>query len=165
MDDHFLTLARYNAWANARLYRACLDLSETDYRAPRGAFFGSIHGTLNHILVADRIWMARLEGGDAGISALDTILHDDRAALWEARQAHDSAIVAFVEAMPPARLTETLAYRTTIGTAQQTPMPLVLGHMFNHQTHHRGQVHGLLSQVPVDPPPLDLLYFTRGVPA
>ena len=165
MRDYFLTLARYNAWANTRLYRACLALSEADYRAPRGAFFGSIHGTLNHILVGDRIWMARFNGGDAGIKRLDTILHDDRDALWQARQAEDAGIVAFVEAMAPARLEEILDYRTTIGTSLSTPLSLVLGHMFNHETHHRGQVHGLLSQVPVDPPPLDLLYFTRGEPA
>lgn len=165
MHDYFRTLARYNAWANARLYKACLALNEADYRAPRGAFFGSIHGTLNHILVADRIWMMRLRGGDAGIKRLDTILHDDRDALWQARQAEDAGIVAFVEAMDPTRLEEILDYRTTIGTHVRTPMPLVLGHMFNHETHHRGQAHGLLSQVPVDPPPLDLLYFTRGEPA
>lgn len=165
MHDYFLTLARYNQWANARLHKACLALDEAAYKAPRGAFFGSIHGTLNHILVADRIWMARLTGGDAGIPSLDTILHDDRQALWAARQAEDAGIIAFVEALAPARLEEILDYRTTIGTVMHTPIPLVLGHMFNHQTHHRGQVHGLLSQVPTDPPPLDLLYFTRGEPA
>ena len=165
MRDYFLTLARHNAWANTRLFKACLALTEADYRAQRGAFFGSIHGTLNHLLVADRTWMARLTGGDAGIDRLDTILYDDRQALWAARQAQDAAAIAFVEALAPIRLGEILEYRTFRGTPQRTPIPLVVGHMFNHATHHRGQVHGLLSQVPTDPPPLDLLYFTRGEPA
>ncbi|MBE0529307.1 MAG: damage-inducible protein DinB [Rhodospirillales bacterium] len=165
MHAYFATLAHYNAWANSRLFKACLALTETDYRAQCGAFFGSIHGTLNHILVADRTWMARLAGGDAGIPRLDTILHDDREALWQARRAEDAAIIAFIESLAPARLNDVLKYRTLREEPQQTPLPLVLGHLFNHATHHRGQVHGLLSQVPVDPPPLDLLYFSRGEPA
>ena len=165
MHAYFATLARYSAWANSRLFKACLALTEPDYRAQRGAFFGSIHGTLNHILVADRTWMARLAGGDAGIPRLDTILHDDREALWQTRRAEDAAIIAYIESLAPARLNDVLKYRTLRGEPQQTPMPMVLGHLFNHAAHHRGQVHGLLSQVPVDPPPLDLLYCIRGEPA
>jgi uncharacterized damage-inducible protein DinB len=102
MHDYFRTLARYNALGQHRLYKACLKLSEADYRAPRGAFFGSIHGTLNHILVADRIWLARLGGGEAGIARLAPSPRRPRDPV-EARQAQDAALIAAVEDLAPAR--------------------------------------------------------------
>ncbi|MCG8510400.1 MAG: DinB family protein [Rhodospirillales bacterium] len=161
MKDHLRTLAAYGAWANERLYGAIAGLSDDDYRADRGAFFGSIHGTLNHILVADRLWMGRLVDDMPDIPTLDTILHDHFTDLRAARRAEDKRIADFVGSLPPARLDDVLSYRTMAGDANRTPIGLVLTHMFNHATHHRGQVHGLLSQVPADPPPLDLIYFLR----
>ncbi|MCP5370243.1 MAG: damage-inducible protein DinB [Hyphomicrobiales bacterium] len=160
-DGRFAVLARYNAWANRRLYAACADLSEADYMAPRQAFFGSLHGTLNHILVGDRLWLGRLVGDVPAIPALDTVLYDGFAALRAAREAQDAAAVAFVDGLSPADLEAVLTYRTMAGEPQRTPVHWVLTHMFNHATHHRGQAHDLLSQVPADPPPLDLIYFLR----
>lgn len=161
MRDYFTTLAGHNRWANRRLFEACAALSDADYRAERGAFFGSLHGTLNHILVADRLWMGRLTDEDPGIPTLDTILHDDLAALKTAREQEDIRIVEFVTGMPDERFRVPLRYRTIKGERCETPTHMVLAHMFNHATHHRGQAHGLLSQVPADPPPLDLIYFLR----
>ena len=154
-------MARYNAWANDRLYTACAALPEAEYMKARGAFFGSIHGTLNHILLGDKAWMGRLEGVAASFDGLDQILHDDFAGLSDARTTEDRHIATFTERLRPAHLEDIVTYRNHAGEAQETPVRWILTHMLNHATHHRGQVHGMLSQVPVDPPPLDLIYFMR----
>ncbi len=159
--DYFRTFARYNRWANTRLYDACAQLSDADYRRDRKAFFGSIHGTLNHLLAGDRIWLGRFEGVDHGVKRLDEILFDDFAALRRAREAEDARILAFVESCDAGRLASTLHFKSMDGTPSSLPMEPLLGHLFNHQTHHRGQVHAMLTQVPVPAPPLDLLYYLR----
>ena len=159
--DHFRTFAAYNRWANARLYDACAALPDAEYRRPRGAFFASIHGTLNHILVADRIWMGRIEGADSGIASLDTILHDDLAALRVAREEEDARIAGMVDGLDAARLAGDLHYANLAGTPQTTPLGQVLAHVFNHQTHHRGQAHDLLHQAAGGAPELDLIYYLR----
>lgn len=161
MNRYFVTLARYNEWANWRLYDAAGRLSEAEYMQPRPSFFGSIHATLNHILVADRIWLARIEEKPNPPYRLDQILYGDLVALRVAREAEDARIVNLVSGIEETRLDQVLAYANTKGEKQHTPLRLVLGHFFNHQTHHRGQVHGLLSHAGVEPPPLDLIYFLR----
>jgi uncharacterized damage-inducible protein DinB len=158
---YFNRLARYNAWANRRLYDACAQLSVADYRAKRPSFFGSIHATLNHILVGDRVWLSRFEGRSSGIKSLDEILHDDLAALRAAREAEDAHILAYVGTLDGDLERRTLRYRNMAGEPQETPLGWTLAHVFNHQTHHRGQVHALLSSTPVAPPSLDLIYFLR----
>jgi uncharacterized damage-inducible protein DinB len=158
------TLARYNRWANRRLYEACGALDDDAYRADRGAFFGSIHRTLNHILVGDRAWLGRLEGIDRGIRSLDQILFDDLPSLTDARMEEDARIIAIVDGLDAASLEQPLVYRTIAGEIQETPIGLVVIHMLNHATHHRGQVHCMLCQIPTDPPPLDLIYFLREAP-
>ena len=159
--DHARRLARYNAWANRRLYAACALIPESVYYQDQGAYFGSLHGTLNHILVGDRVWMGRLTGTDPRIKALDQILHPDFMGLRAAREDTDRAIIAHVADLTSGTLRRMVRYRTMAAAAQADPVGLILGHMFNHATHHRGQAHGLLSQVPTDPPPLDLIYFVR----
>lgn len=156
---YFQRLARYNAWANRRLYEACGSLSYADYAAPRPSFFGSIQRTLNHILAADRIWLGRFEGVPSGVSALDELLYDAFAPLAAARRAEDDRILAFVARLDDATLDDDLHYRNMAGEEKRTPLRWALAHFFNHQTHHRGQVHCLLSATTVPPPPLDLLYF------
>jgi len=158
--SHPAVFARYNAWANRRLYDACAALPEAEYRAARPSFFGSIHATLNHILVGDRLWLGRIAGRPEQI-ALDAELHGDLAGLRAAREACDGRIVAAMDALDGAALDEVLEYRNSRGEPSRTPLVQVLWHLFNHQTHHRGQVHGLLSQTTVAPPPLDLIYFLR----
>ena len=125
----------------------------------RAAFFGSIHGALNHILVGDRVWLARLEHSPTSITALDERPY--LAALRAARIAEDAHIEAVVDEFDAAALLGDLHYRNMAGEDQSTPLAMVLAHMFNHQTHHRGQVHDMLSQTDVAPPPLDLIYFLR----
>lgn len=162
--EYFRQLARYNQWANRRLYAACGELSESEYLRPRESFFGSIHATLNHILVGDRLWLGRFAGHPArGIHALDQLLYGDFAGLRIAREAEDAQIVNFVDGLDLPTLNATLRYETMSAPRQQTatPMRSTLGHFFNHQTHHRGQVHGLVSQTAVAPPSLDLIYFIR----
>lgn len=161
--EYFRQLARYNQWANRRLYAACGELPESEYMRPRESFFGSIHATLNHILVADRLWLGRFTGHPAtGIHALDQILYGELVGLRVAREAEDAQIINFADALDLPTLNSTLRYVTmTKPQKSASPMRLTLGHFFNHQAHHRGQVHGLLSQTAVPPPPLDLLFFVR----
>jgi len=159
--DHFRTFARYNAWANDRLYAACARLPDAEFRAPRQAFFGSIMGTLNHILVGDRAWLSRLEGVPSGITRLDQTLFENLAELTQARAAEDERIRAMVDGLDAEALGRDVVYRTMAGVENRTPLVWVLSHLFNHQTHHRGQAHALLSQTTVAPPSLDLIYFLR----
>lgn len=163
--EYFRQLARYNQWANRRIYAACAELPESEYMRPRESFFGSIHATLNHILVADRLWLGRFTGHPAsGIHALDQILYGELAGLRVAREAEDAQIVNFVDALDLPTLNSTLRYETMQQprTRQSWPLRITLGHFFNHQTHHRGQAHGLVSQTAVAPPPLDLLAWVRA---
>lgn len=159
-DRYYSTFARYNAWANTRLYAACGKLPEGEYLKPRASFFGSIHATLNHLMVGDRIWLGRIEGRPEKL-ALNQILYGDFTALQVARVAEDDRLIRVVEGIDPARLDQPLDYLNIRGERLRTPLRIVLGHLFNHQTHHRGQVHGLLSQTPVPPPELDLIQFAR----
>jgi uncharacterized damage-inducible protein DinB len=162
MNSHYFhRFGRYNVWANRRLYEACAALSPADYRAQRSSFFGSIHATLNHILVGDRVWMGRLESVPSGIERLDQILYDEFADLKAARETEDGRILGFVNGLGDDAIAGTLRYRNMAGEAQETSLTWVLAHFFNHQTHHRGQVHGMLSGTPVAPPSLDLIYFLR----
>ena len=162
LKAHFLSLAKYNAWANRRLYDAATTLSDADYRRDRGAFFKSMHGTLNHLLVADRIWMRRFTGEGEAPDRLDAILFEELATLREAREAEDRRIIAYVEGLDEARLAGTIRYRR-VSTPEEFEQPLApaLAHFFNHQTHHRGQAHGILTGLIGKAPELDLLYFQR----
>ncbi len=154
--------ARYNRWANARLADACAELDEAAYKAPRETFFGSIHATLNHILVNDRIWVSRLEGRACAIKALDEELYGRLETLRAAQDADDARLIGLVDGLGDAGLTRLVRY-TTIDdfTDHADPAWLLLVNLFNHQTHHRGQVHDLLSQTAVAPPPLDLIFYAR----
>jgi uncharacterized damage-inducible protein DinB len=158
----FAMLAAYNEWVNRRLYDAVAALPDGDYRADRGAFFGSLHGTLNHLLLGDRIWLHRFTGEGDEPAALDAILYEDFPALRAAREAEDARIVAYVDRLGDAALSGTIRYRTTRSPAviEQYLAPL-LTHFFNHQTHHRGQAHCLLTALTGEAPSFDLLVFQR----
>jgi uncharacterized damage-inducible protein DinB len=160
-NRYFMTFGRYNQWANRQIYDAASQLSEAEYLKPRPSFFGSIHATMNHVLVGDRIWLARIEERPAPPYKLDQILYGDLVALRVAREAEDARIVNLVAALEERRLDQILAYKNTRGEQQHTQLRLVLGHFFNHQAHHRGQVHALLSHAGVAPPTLDLIYYLR----
>ena len=163
MKAHLQRMAAYNRWANARLYEAAGKLSPEAFAAPRTGFFPSLLKTLNHILVGDQVWMGRLDGTGSSITSLDQVLHTDFAGLKAARIAMDNRIVAYVDAVVPARLEEDLVYRTMAGDPMRKQVGQVLAHFFNHQTHHRGQAHDQLSQTGAAPPELDFVYFMREV--
>ena len=158
----FPILAAYNGWANRRLYEAASRLSDEQYRADRGAFFNSVHGTLNHLLVTDRIWMQRFTGEGEAPDRLDAILHKDLAGLRQAREAEDARIVAWVDGLSETALAGTFSYRR-VSTPERFTQPLApaLMHLSNHQTHHRGQVHAVLTGLGHEAPALDLLFFQR----
>lgn len=158
---HFATLARYNAWANARLYGACSGLGQGELARTRPSFFGSILATLNHGLLADRLWMARFQGASSpDIVSLDQILHPDFEGLSAARMAFDAHMIAYFDALS-GDLERDFTYRTMAGIETRSPLGWAITHMFNHATHHRGQVHGMLSATSAEPPALDLIYFLR----
>lgn len=162
MKPHFEMLAAYNAWVNDRLFGAVAKLSDADYRADRGAFFGSLHGTLNHLLVGDRIWMHRFTREGEEPTELDAILHDSFAELREARRAEDARIVAHIASLSDKDLAAVVRYRSTRNPTEieQYRIPLLF-HFFNHQTHHRGQAHCLLTGFMGEAPSFDLLVFQR----
>ena len=164
MHDDFAMFAAYNRWANERLYEAAAKLPEADYRADRGAFFGSLHGTLNHLLVTDRIWMHRFTGSGPAPTRLDEILHDDLASLGAARREEDERIIVWVESLSEGAIAGTITYKPISRPIDVTqPLASVLAHVFNHQTHHRGQAHALLTMAGGRDaaPSLDLAYFQR----
>ena len=159
---HFQMFGRYNAWANARLYDATARLDGEQYRADRGAFFKSVHGTLNHLLATDRIWMQRFTGTGTAPDRVDAILFETLDELRTAREAEDRRIVDFVDTLDDIRLAGSIRYRrvSTPEVFEQKLAP-ALAHWFNHQTHHRGQIHGLLTGLVGQAPELDLLFYQR----
>ncbi|WP_026612618.1 DinB family protein [Ensifer aridi] len=162
MLDHFRMFADYNRWANRRLYAAAAELSDAEFRENKGAFFGSLHGTLSHLLAADRIWMKRFTRGGDAPSRLDAILHEDLAALTAARAAEDERIIAWVGSLDEARLSAHFTYSplTMPGDITQKLGP-TLAHFFNHQTHHRGQAHATFTALGRPSLTLDLVFFLR----
>ena len=139
MPNVFQRLAAYNAWANARLYEAAIALPEDLYRADVGVFFKSLHGTLNQLLLIDRIWLTRFTGIGEQPKRLDEILFEDRLELARARLAEDARLTAVVDGYDEAALARPYTYRTTAGLPHEQPISDILLHLFNHQQHHRGQ--------------------------
>ena len=164
--ENFRQLADYNHWANRRIYAAALDMPEEQYRRVTGVFFGSLHGTLNHLLLTDRVWLKRLTGEGEHPKRLDAILFEDRNELTRARIAEDARLVRVIRGYSEADLAASLSYQTMSGAPQQQMLKDILLHLFNHQTHHRGHAHACCSIVTgKEPPSLDLLQFQRGAPA
>jgi uncharacterized damage-inducible protein DinB len=130
--SQYRTLARFNSWANERIYGCAAELPEPAYREDRGAFFGSVHNTLNHLLVLDRLWRGRLQGTDLGVRSLDQILHDDFEALRAERVLEDDRLIALVDGLSEDDLARALAYSSVDGSTYEVP-----------------------------PPPLDILFFTK----
>ncbi len=159
----FPTLAKFNPWVNAHLYDAAATLSDADYRHDCGAFFGSVHHTLNHILVVDRLWFGRAQGIKADVKTLDQILFDDFAALRAEREAEDQRIIDYVTQLSDDDLADVQSFHTMDGMPSQMPRGLMLMSVFNHQTHHRGQITAMLSSFGADYGDIDLPYYLRAV--
>lgn len=158
----FVLMARYNTLANTRLYNACADLNDAERRKDRGAFFGSIHQTLNHIMVGDLLWFGRLRDGETAALGLTDILYDEFETLRDARAALDAEMEVFAENLTPDAIAGDLAYRDSAGHAMTNPFATCMTQMFNHATHHRGQIHCMLTQAGhSDPPIFDVHYVLR----
>jgi uncharacterized damage-inducible protein DinB len=164
-EDHFRMLALYNRWANAQLYAAAAKLHEESLAQDRGAFFTSVFGVFNHLLVTDRIWLRRMHGNGPADYRLDEVLFTALDALAQARAEQDAALIAHAHGLEEAQLGDVLTYPTRAGTVQTQLRHHALSHLFNHQTHHRGQAHDLMCQIGGRDavPVLDLLYYQRAV--
>ena len=169
MTEYLKRMASYNQWMNRKLYQKVQLLPADEIAKDRGAFFQSVLGTLNHILVADLFWLRRIAGAEACAevlapmremtmpSGLRDILYDDIAALAVKREEIDALILSFSESWNEAMLAELIRYRNMAGEKFERPLGALLQHLLNHQTHHRGQVTTLLFQAGVDPEATDLL--------
>ncbi|HSN21705.1 MAG TPA: DinB family protein [Usitatibacter sp.] len=157
------TLARYNRWMNERLYGCCARLTDAQRKEDVRAFFKSIHGTLNHLLLADRLWMGRFTGEPFRVKSLDQELYADFAELARERARTDAAIEGWVATLDDAALDGELAYTSMVNPQpRRIAMRLAVAHFFNHQTHHRGQLTTLLSQRGIDPGVTDLMWTPAG---
>jgi uncharacterized damage-inducible protein DinB len=155
-------MAAYNQWMNRRLYAICAELSDAERRQDRGAFFKSIHGTLNHLLLADKVWMGRFLGQPFHVESLDQELHHDFEGLKDAREETDEDILRWADRLTDDTLSGSLTFTSISKPAPRTyEMWLVAAHFFNHQTHHRGQVTTLLGQCRKDVGITDLLWLPR----
>lgn len=162
MHAHAAMMAGYNTWANRRLYAAAAAMPDADYRADGGAFFGSVHRTLNHLLVTDRIWMRRFTGSGDAPTTLDAILFDALPDLAAARAAEDARIEAWIAGLDDDALAARFRYTpVTNPTPVEQPLGPAVMHLFNHQTHHRGQAHALLTRFTGTAPSFDLIGFQR----
>lgn len=156
------TMASYNQWMNARLYALAEDIGDEQRKQDLGAFFRSIHGTLNHILLADRVWMGRFTAEPFAVHALDQELYADFDELRVERESLDQRILGWASTLTVDDLAGDLRYKPiTHPQARVLPMWLAVMHFFNHQTHHRGQITTLFSQLGIDAGVTDLPYMPR----
>jgi uncharacterized damage-inducible protein DinB len=163
MKNQYAMFAGYNAWANKELYGAAAALPAEEFGRDIGLFFHSMRGTLNHLLVADRIWMRRFTRDGPSPTRLDEILFDEFSELAVARKAEDRRIIRYIDSLKPEDLLTTIVYTTIVNpTEMRQGLAAALSHFFNHQTHHRGQAHSALSILGRKPPSLDLLLFQRS---
>jgi len=164
MLEHFAALARYNRWMNGKVYATAAELREEDRRKDLGAFFRSVHGTLNHLLLADRIWLGRFGTIEPPrFATMGDELFADFAELRHERTKTDDVIDSFIDGLTADRLAAPLAYRTGRGPVEH-PLWFAVLHLFNHQTHHRGQLTTLLVQLGRDPGVTDLIALLREAP-
>jgi uncharacterized damage-inducible protein DinB len=164
LRGYLASLARYHAWATAKLYEHVDRLDDADYRKDAGLFFKSVHGTLNHLLVADTVWFPRFAEGVSNKVALDAELESDRAALRDRLLAAVPRWQGLIESFDTARFAEasTLDYTTAKGIAQSLPFAPTLGHVFNHATHHRGQITAAITAMGYPCPEIDWVWMLQA---
>jgi len=160
---YFTTLARYHVWALRRLYGHVDALSEDDYRRDAGLYFKSVHGTLNHLLVAEHhAWYPRFAEGVSNRVALNAEVEPDRARLRDTLLAACERWHGLIAQWPAARYDGTLDYATTRGVPQSLPFAPTLGHVFNHATHHRGQISAAITAMGQACPELDMVFMLQA---
>jgi uncharacterized damage-inducible protein DinB len=165
LRGYFASLARYHAWATAKLYEHVDRLDDADYRKDAGLFFKSVHGTLNHLLVAEHaLWFPRFAEGVSNKVALDAELEGDRVALRDRLLAAVPRWQALIASFDDARFVETstLDYTTTRGIDQSLPFAPTLGHVFNHATHHRGQITAAVTAMGYPCPEIDWVWMLQA---
>lgn len=156
--EHANMMARYNQWINDNLYAVCAELPDEQRKAGRSLFFGSIHGTLNHLLLADKLWLGRFIHEPIEVTGLDQELFEDFTALRDARADTDRLILEWTAGLTEAELASNLEYRSVSNPEPRSlPLWIAVAHFFNHQTHHRGQVTAALSQLGRDYGVTDLI--------
>ena len=168
--DNYRFLSRYNRWMNQRLYAACEALTDAERKQERGAFFSSVHHTLTHLVMADKMWLQRFAAQGSVFAELPAALlampegadyssdlHPDWQDLRQTRDALDAAVELWLADMSPDFLLSTMRYANTKGVQRAHPAWQAMTHFFNHQTHHRGQVTTLLAQAGVDMGVTDLI--------
>jgi uncharacterized damage-inducible protein DinB len=159
--DYFAVFANHNAWANRRLYSACETLSPAEYLRERGSSHGSLHATLNHVLVTDRVWIARIEGRTPPALDDNQIVYADLLALKIARVAEDEHLRQLVAGLPDGPIDLLLHYMDNRGNRFAAPLRFVLAHLFDAQSRSRGEAAALLAQAGAPPPSLDFLAFLQ----
>lgn len=163
LQAHLATLARYNLWATRRLFEHVDALPEADYRRDAGLFFKSVHGTLNHLLVGEHLlWRRRFVEGASPSMALNAEAVPDRALLRQQLLEGARAWLPFIEGCDAARLAGSLNYTTTKGKAFSLPFAATLAHVFNHGTHHRGQITAAITALGHPCPELDLVWMLQS---
>jgi uncharacterized damage-inducible protein DinB len=165
LHQHLRLMADYHAWALDRLYAEVDALSDADYFRDSGQFFGSVHGTLNHLLLVEHLWQARMQQTVYPVAGLDQQLEPDRAALKQRLQAFAQGWRPFVDALDAATVAGDLNYRNLQNTPYTLPFASLVLHVFNHATHHRGQASIALVQLGRTAPVMDLPYFLLELPA
>ena len=153
---NFQLLANFNTWANTKIFFSCKELDDTEYEKDRKAFFSSIHGTLNHLLVVDRAYIFHIEGKDHGLKSLDQILYENLFQLEEARIKEDKRLVDLINNLSEESIHKEITYNGFETGKNTHTINTILITMFNHQTHHRGQIHNMLSQAGIKPPQIDI---------
>ena len=160
---HFADLARYHVWATQRLLAAVAALADEPYRRDLGLFFRSIHGTLNHLLVGEQLlWRPRFADGVSPRVALDAEVESDRAHLASRLREGAARWEPLIAGWPAQRWDGVLSYTTMRGTPATLPFAATLAHVFNHGTHHRGQITAALTALGQPCPELDLVYFLQN---
>jgi uncharacterized damage-inducible protein DinB len=163
--EHCALMARYNRWMNQKLHALCADLSDEERKRDRGAFFKSIHGTLNHLLFGDIVWMARFQQRK-GPDRIIAELHADFRELRAAREAMDMRILEWSATLTQQWLAAPFSFTSNVDRKRRTmPAWVLVAHLFNHQTHHRGQLTTLIFQCGIDPGITDLPFLPEFTPA
>ncbi|MFP4007762.1 MAG: DinB family protein [Spirulinaceae cyanobacterium] len=155
--DYYQTMAQYNQWINEKIYDVCATIPDETRKADLGAFFKSIHRTLNHLLYGDRAWLGRLTNQPFYVKNLRQFMYDDFAVLKQEREKCDRELLDWTKTLTTDWLNQPFSYTSNIDQKTRIlPTWLLVTHLFNHQTHHRGQITTLLSQLGHDPGITDL---------
>lgn len=160
--EYCQVMTGYNQWMNERLFELCSSIDDVERKSDKGAFFGSIHRTLNHILYGDLAFMSRFTGNPAVVPELGVDVHDDFDDLWRSRSYLDKRMCEWSSTLNSSWLEEELTFTSKVDAVTRTfPKWILVTHMLNHQTHHRGQITTILNQMGLDVGTTDLSFMPQ----